>query len=126
MRYLKWFYRLVILLILLASFFIFLVTTNSGLYLTTKLASLILPGELVIENPEGKIINHFSFAKLHYKNKNIDLKLKNFAVKWRWSELLNRHLFVENLEAAEVKLLTRNTEKKRKKLILNFQNYPLF
>jgi translocation and assembly module TamB len=126
MRYLKFlFYKLLFLCILLTFFFAFLLTTSSGLYLTTKLAKIILPGEIYIENPRGRLIDDFSFSKLHYKNEKIELNLTKLNLKWRWNALLHHQLFVENLQASDLEIISKNKEETKEKSSFNFPKLPL-
>lgn len=50
---------LVILFILLGVLFLFLLTTTPGLFITTQLAKITLPGKLTIEKPQGRLIDDF-------------------------------------------------------------------
>ncbi|MBA2711448.1 MAG: translocation/assembly module TamB domain-containing protein [Tatlockia sp.] len=125
MRYLKWFYKLSLVFVLVASGIVFLLSTNTGLYLTTKLATGMVPGELIIEGPEGRIISNFSVAKFNYKNKDLEIKLKNLVFKWHFPTLFKRHLLVEHLQASELKIILINKENDDQKTDFNFPKLPL-
>ncbi|MBA2657891.1 MAG: translocation/assembly module TamB domain-containing protein [Tatlockia sp.] len=99
-------YKLVFLLVLLTSIFIFLVSTSTGLVIISKLAQISIPGEFYIEEPKGRLISNFSMAKLRYKNKNIELSLSNLTMRWRWKSLIQNQLLIEKLSASSMELST--------------------
>ncbi|PJE16609.1 translocation/assembly module TamB domain-containing protein [Legionella sp.] len=103
---------LAILFILFIAFFLFLLTTKSGFLLSTKLAKIISPGELTIENPQGKLINHFSFSRLHYQDDHSQVDLKEFMITWQWKSLFHHQLLIESLHAKNLSLFLKNKEEK--------------
>lgn len=125
MRYFKFLgYKLVFLCILLTSIILFLLTTNPGFHLSLKLLKL-LPGELYVENPQGRIIDNFSFASFSYKNKQFDLTLKNVNVKWQWGNILKKELIIDNLQVSKLEFVSTNFDKSKEKNKINFPKLPL-
>lgn len=93
------FYSLFLLFILVISLFIFLVTTTPGLYLTAKLATIFLPGQIHFEQLEGRLIDHFSFKHLRYQNQQLTMELSNFQLKWQVKALFHHQIILEHLNA---------------------------
>lgn len=110
-NFVKWSIKsLVLLFILLLVFFLFLLTTKSGFFLSTKLAKIVLPGELVIENPQGKLIHHFSFSRLHYQDEKSQVELNDFATNWQWKALFHHQLVIDSLHAKNLSLSLKDKE----------------
>lgn len=110
---LKWSIKiLVFFFILFIAFSIFLVTTKSGFLLGTKLTKIILPGELIIENPQGKLISHFSFSRLHYQDDHTQVELNDFMTTWQWKSLFNHQLLIDSLHAKNLSLSLKDKEQK--------------
>lgn len=118
-------YSLLLLGLLLASLFIFLLTTTPGLYIATKLAKIAFPGKLYFENIQGRLIDSFSFSHLHYKDDKLELDFTNISLKWLWKSLLDRHLIIENLHADTLDLITTNKAETVKKPSFNLPKLPI-
>lgn len=117
---------LVILFILLGVLFLFLLTTTPGLFITTQLAKITLPGKLTIEKPQGRLIDDFSFTHLNYQGVQLVLDCENFNLKWQWRSLLNRRLLIEAFHVKMLSIELKNNkdnseEKKQITLPLNIE-----
>ncbi|MFW2570714.1 translocation/assembly module TamB domain-containing protein [Legionella sp. 29fVS95] len=93
------FYSLFLLFILVISLFIFLVTTTPGLYVTAKLATIFLPGQLHFERLQGRLIDQLSFKHLRYQHQQFAVELSNFQLKWQVSALFHHQITIEHLNA---------------------------
>lgn len=87
-------YGFSILFILLVSLVAFLLNTTPGLYLSIKLANLALPGKLSIQKGEGRLMNHFSFNELSYKDKTMSIAFQHGHLHWQLKRLLRHELVV--------------------------------
>ncbi|MBA2651894.1 MAG: translocation/assembly module TamB domain-containing protein, partial [Tatlockia sp.] len=116
--------KVLIFFIILAFLVIFLLTTSAGLFITTKLAKLVLPGEFYAEDPRGRLIDHFSVAKLTYKNDNFDLNLTNLQFQWQWKALFKHQFFVENLQANLLEITPKKQKESLNKSGFNFPKLP--
>lgn len=98
------FYRLLMVFVLLVSLLIFFMTTTPGLYLVSKTASMVLPGQLHIDGISGQLINHLAFKQLHYESDDIVIEIKDFSLNWHPQNLLKKKLTIHQLQADQVKI----------------------
>ncbi|CDZ78534.1 Autotransporter assembly factor TamB [Legionella massiliensis] len=121
------FYKLVLLSILLAGLGLFLLATTPGLFLTSKLAKMFVPGHLDVKKVHGTLIDSMAFEELHYKDDKIELTLKNFNLKWQWKALFDHKLVLDNLQVKELdlKLTAEGKEKKEEKSAFSLPKLPL-
>lgn len=95
-----------LLVLSIASLFLLtlLLETTPGLFISGKLAGLILPGHLTIEKIRGRISHEISFDHLLYENNELKLELKQFNLKWHLSALLKKRLVIDSLQATQADL----------------------
>lgn len=104
-------YSLLLAFILLASIAIFCTTTTPGLFLTLKLASYLLPGNLQVSNVNGRLLSHCSLGDFSYRDKTTTIILKNVELEWQLTELFRHRLAIEALTVDQVKFSNNSVDK---------------
>lgn len=98
-------YPLLLLFILFVGLLGFLLSTTPGIYTSVKLANLILPGNISIKKPNGRLIDHFSLGQLSYHDKEHTLVFKNLSLHWHPASLLfKKHLLIKTFKAEQLSL----------------------
>ncbi|WP_347251528.1 translocation/assembly module TamB domain-containing protein [Legionella sp.] len=98
---------LAVLFVVLGGLFLFLLTTTPGLFLTMQIAKIILPGKLIVEEPQGRLIHDFSLNHLNYQNNQFAINLEKFNLNWRWQLLFKHKLFIETLRAQSLSVVLK-------------------
>ncbi|WP_157737131.1 translocation/assembly module TamB domain-containing protein [Legionella lansingensis] len=83
---------------------VFLTTTTPGLYLVFKIAGYFLPGDLHVEKLEGRLIDHFSLARLYYHDEKLSLNLKNLSLTWQSKSLRHHQILFKNLSVEQLQV----------------------
>lgn len=97
-------YKLLLIFIILAAVMGFLISTTPGLYLTIKIANVLLPGHLQAEKIQGRLLGQSAFGSIHYHNHSMDLVLKNVNLKWELRQLLHHKLTINHLAVEQLQL----------------------
>jgi translocation and assembly module TamB len=85
-------YKFLLIVILFSSLMAFLLTTTPGIYVSIKLISLLVPGQLTITKGTGDLNRHWGFEVLEYTNKKLVVKLTKGNLDWHLNTLLQGRL----------------------------------
>lgn len=81
MTYLK--RRLLFFIILVIAMLVFCITTTPGLITLVKIANVILPGTLTIQQLEGKLASHIRFEELNYADAQTNIQITHANIDWQ-------------------------------------------
>lgn len=117
--WIKWLLRGLLLgAFLLGGYLLF--NTEEGLEITISLLKEFLPGQLKINQFQGKLIGPIQLKELYYKNKKINLYISKVQFDWQWKDLFEGKLnfgpvFIDKLNF----LITQKTSPKK---LTSYQN----
>ena len=77
--------------------FVFLLLSPQGLEWTYRFATVLLPGELSIQQLEGRLRGPLRLSGVHYHNDHIDVHLAQLDLQWRPGALVEGKLHIGNL-----------------------------
>lgn len=122
----KFFSKLALFFIVLISTLVFLCTTTLGLSITIKTVSYFLPGNLVVTELEGHLINQFSFKTLAYENPDFKIIGHQLTIHWRLQDLIFKQLLIKKLIAEELTITRKKTASNASsKIKLSFPSLPI-
>ena len=76
---------------------VYLLNSQHGLEWSYRLAATVLPGELSIEQLEGRLRGPFTLRGVHYHNADLDLNLAQLDLQWQPGALVIGKLQVDSL-----------------------------
>ncbi|WP_133129493.1 translocation/assembly module TamB domain-containing protein [Legionella yabuuchiae] len=110
MRYLKQsIYILLSVFIAFVAVLAFFLATTAGLYTTIKLVDAFIPGHLTIKNPEGRLIDRFSFQELVYEDDSKQIKLVQGQVNLKPLPLIRQALTIKQLHSEKLFIKIKDT-----------------
>lgn len=83
---------------------LFLISTNPGLFLSMKLLSAFLPGELSFTALKGQLIRGFSFDEARYINAKQTIHIVKGEVRWQFKPFFHQSLDIKKLHAQQLLL----------------------
>ncbi|MEO8410433.1 MAG: hypothetical protein ABI478_07665, partial [Propionivibrio sp.] len=97
---------IVLLVALLAGALAWLVGSESGLRALSAGLGRITAGQLQIAEPSGRLLDAWSVGSLRWNGGGQEVVIEQLAVAWSPGELRDRHLLIERLAAASVRVTT--------------------
>jgi len=100
---------------------VYLLDTTAGLHITLDLVKKFIPGNLTIENAQGRLIGPLMLNNVTYTDSDIHISVKSFSLNWKPGDLLQNKLHIIDLSInnANVQLnKVRKSETSRSSLFL--------
>jgi translocation and assembly module TamB len=91
-----------------------IVGTESGFDFVVEKAQTLAPGELKIENHEGRLIDKISLTGISYQKDELTAQVDTFVFDWNANALLETKVHVEQLHIDNVKVHLPKTEPEEK------------
>src|SRR3990167_62063 len=89
-----------LLIIIIASYL--LLTTQTGLSISLKLARACLPGKLQVLEAKGSLIGPLSIQELNYQSKSLTLTINSLTLSWAPGTLLTGRLTINSLSVSKL------------------------
>lgn len=80
--------------------------TPLGLPLGLRLVSAIVPGEITIKGPQGRLIDGVTLTEFSFKNDSIALDMQHVTLDWRALRLFTGTLYIRNFSAENIVFTT--------------------
>ncbi|MDI3325844.1 translocation/assembly module TamB domain-containing protein [Pontibacterium granulatum] len=105
-KYLRriWLLLSVSLLLLILAALLYIVTSSKGLQQMITIGQRWLPGELQVQQIEGRLLDSFSLHGLSYHHPGIQISLKRLSLNWDPRALLSGTLRIHSIEMIEPEL----------------------
>lgn len=87
----KWSFRSLLVSVFLIGGYL-LLNTEKGLEITISFVKEFLPGQLQINNIQGRLIGPLALNSLHYQNNKINLYISKVQLDWQWKDLFEGKL----------------------------------
>jgi len=123
-------FGLLIAFVLLAGLAVFLLTSTPGLYVSTKVAALFLPGKLSVSGLSGRLIDQLAVEELTYTDQRGTVHMQQVDLHWRLRDLLHRQLNIDHLRIAtvhyagkEIKTLDLQAQASREVILIERLNF---
>ena len=105
-----WLYRLIGLLLSFCLLFYFFFATNAGLRLSIDCLSLIIPGQLSIEEAKGSWLSGVTLTHLFYMNSTIQISISSVHLAWNPQRLLHKKLLITDLTGQNITVNLLSTQ----------------
>ncbi|MEJ2574751.1 MAG: translocation/assembly module TamB domain-containing protein [Gammaproteobacteria bacterium] len=76
---------------------VYLLLSPQGLEWSYRFATILLPGQLTVEQLEGRLRGPIKLSGVHYHDDKIDLRMAHLDLQWRPGELVEARLHIESL-----------------------------
>jgi len=103
--------RILLLILLIAGMFWFLLATTPGVKLAINLSNKLLPGRLHVQNIHGHLWKHLALDNLTYTEKNRTIHLGGAHMTWHLNSIFPLRITLEALELTQLSLLENETER---------------
>lgn len=119
MRSIFSFKKIITLIFIMASFFIFLSSSTLGLQAILFITKQLVPGDLQIQTVKGKLSSNITLENILYQNNNIQVDIKFLQLSWNATYLLKKKILINSLFINNISIHERQRDANKQKVTKN-------